>query len=67
MEKVLRDEDEDGDDDTERWCLRLQDGREERFDKVVVATGPHAQPIMPEFEGRGEFAGEILHSKAFKR
>ena len=36
------------------------------FDKVVMATGPHSKPIMPELPGRETFKGEIVHSIAFK-
>jgi dimethylaniline monooxygenase (N-oxide forming) len=37
-----------------------------RFDKVVMATGPHNKPVMPDLPGQERFKGEILHSIAFK-
>ncbi|ETI19410.1 hypothetical protein G647_09243 [Cladophialophora carrionii CBS 160.54] len=37
-----------------------------RFDKVVMATGPHNRAIMPDLPGQELFEGEILHSIAFK-
>ena len=36
------------------------------FDKIVMATGPHNKPVMPDIPGRQNFNGEILHSIAFK-
>lgn len=55
--------DEDG-----RWHLRVKgpDGRaEERFDALLVANGHHWDPYLPEYPG--DFAGEVLHSHAFKK
>lgn len=38
---------------------------EEVFDDLVVATGHHRDPYIPQYPGR--FTGEILHSREFKR
>lgn len=53
--------------DRDKWRIEF-DGKPSRtFDKVVMATGPHVQPTMPEIQGSHLFKGRILHSRAFKR
>ncbi|KAJ9614092.1 hypothetical protein H2200_002228 [Cladophialophora chaetospira] len=37
-----------------------------RFDKVVIATGPHNKPVMPELPNLEAFKGEVVHAIAFK-
>ncbi|KAF2811512.1 FAD/NAD(P)-binding domain-containing protein [Mytilinidion resinicola] len=37
-----------------------------QFDKVVLATGAHHTPSAPTLPGASIFAGQILHSSAFK-
>jgi dimethylaniline monooxygenase (N-oxide forming) len=53
------------------WCvqLRLDDGteRSERFDKVLVATGPYARPFTPKIPGIERFRGQLMHVQAYKR
>lgn len=51
----------------ERWRLDLEEAPAEEFDKVVMATGPQAVPVMPRFEGQEQFEGTMIHSRAFKR
>jgi cation diffusion facilitator CzcD-associated flavoprotein CzcO len=46
------------------WRLTLADGTVERFDHLLVASGHHWDPRMPEYPGT--FSGELLHSHAFK-
>jgi hypothetical protein len=46
------------------WRVTLGDGSVERFDFLLVASGHHWDPRMPEYPGH--FAGELLHSHAFK-
>lgn len=51
-----------------RWKLSItnKDGdHEEVFDKLLVASGHHWDPRIPEYPG--SFAGEILHSHGFKK
>jgi hypothetical protein len=48
----------------EGWTVTLGDGTAERFDFLIVASGHHSDPRMPEYPGR--FTGELLHSHAFK-
>lgn len=38
----------------------------EDFDAVMICTGHHSKPNMPEFPGANEFEGEMLHSHAYK-
>lgn len=50
---------------TPRWRIRLEDGREEAFDRVVVATGHLSKPRhVPEYQER--FKGEYLHSHDYR-
>lgn len=51
-------------DDTGRWQLRLEDGTEDTFDAVVVASGHQGVPKHPPFAN--EFTGEYLHSHAYR-
>lgn len=53
--------------ESNRWRLDFELAPSEHFDKVVIATGPHLNPVMPEINGSSLFAGTILHSKSFKR
>jgi len=48
----------------ETWRITLHDGSVEIFDHLLVANGHHWDPRMPNYAG--EFAGELLHSHAFK-
>ncbi|MCZ7414820.1 NAD(P)/FAD-dependent oxidoreductase [Streptomyces sp. WMMC897] len=45
-----------------RWLLRANGGRELRADVVVVATGLHHTPRLPEWPGRDDFPGPLRHS-----
>jgi thioredoxin reductase len=50
-----------------RWVVGLSGASagEEIFDHLVICSGHHREPLVPEYPGR--FSGEIIHSKAFKR
>lgn len=52
------------------WRVRWQDGdgaqHEARFKGVIIANGTLAEPNMPRFEGQDQFAGELLHTSAYK-
>ncbi|KND92990.1 Dimethylaniline monooxygenase [N-oxide-forming] 3 [Tolypocladium ophioglossoides CBS 100239] len=61
VERICR---EDG---VGQWRLDLNGQPSERFDKVLLATGPHVKPMMPKINGSESFAGRIIHSKGFKR
>ena len=64
------------DDATMTWRLTVRsaskngdsDKEEEtcHFDRLVVATGSLKTPLIPHFKGQEQFAGEIIHSQAFK-
>jgi cation diffusion facilitator CzcD-associated flavoprotein CzcO len=47
------------------WLVRAQGGEPEKFDAVVVASGHQGVPAHPEWAPR--FAGEYLHSHAYRR
>ncbi len=46
------------------WRITLGDGRIEHFDHLIVASGHHWNPQMPQYPG--EFTGEMLHSHYYK-
>jgi len=48
-----------------RWSVSLSRGGEEIFDHLIVCSGHHREPYIPQHAG--EFAGEVLHSRDFKR
>eukprot|EP01051_Picozoa_sp_SAG22_P005935 SAG22_NODE_371_length_11566_cov_5.447458_3_plen_191_part_00 len=39
---------------------------EESFDAVIVSTGHHSVPNIPDFPGAAEFGGEMIHSHSYK-
>jgi len=45
-----------------RWHLRAQHGDEFIADIVIAATGVLHQPVIPEINGRDDFAGAQFHS-----
>ena len=54
--------------DDGRWSVRVTSKgqtREELFDWLLVCSGHHRQPFVPEYPGT--FAGPIIHSAAYKR
>jgi hypothetical protein len=54
--------------DDGRWSVRVQANgqpEEANFDWLVVCSGHHRQPFIPEYPGT--FAGPITHSSAYKR
>lgn len=36
------------------------------FDRIIIASGPHAKPNMPDLRDVKNFQGEVIHSRAFK-
>jgi putative flavoprotein involved in K+ transport len=53
------------DDGSARWLLETSDGEiATRF--AVLATGHDAEPLIPDWPGRQEFAGELIHSSAYR-
>ena len=46
------------------WRVRHSNGEERSYDALVVATGHYWDPIVPELPG--SFAGEVLHSRAYR-
>jgi cation diffusion facilitator CzcD-associated flavoprotein CzcO len=48
-----------------RWRLSTSGGPMEA-DHVVVATGAFHVPVVPDWPGRGLFAGELCHAAAFR-
>jgi dimethylaniline monooxygenase (N-oxide forming) len=53
--------------DSNKWRIDFETGPSKYFDRLVISTGPHAKPLMPELEGSELFQGEIVHAQAFKR
>jgi hypothetical protein len=50
-------------DNAGRWTVKFEDGEERTYKGVVVCNGHHWDKRYPTF--RGEFTGEILHSKDY--
>ena len=48
------------------WELETADGAVERFRVAVFATGFLHHPRIPDFEGLGDFAGELVHSARWR-
>lgn len=47
------------------WMLHAEGQDPRRYDGVILANGTLAEPRIPSFPG--EFAGEIMHTSAYKR
>jgi putative flavoprotein involved in K+ transport len=47
------------------WTLRTSDG-ELRAPQVVIATGHDTHPLIPDWPGRDDFPGELIHSAAYR-
>ena len=50
------------DDRAGHWCVETDDGRTHTATYVVPATGFLSQPKLPDIEGIGTFAGQVLHT-----
>ncbi|MBB5939632.1 flavin-containing monooxygenase [Streptomyces zagrosensis] len=48
------------------WVLHATGGRELTAPAVVVATGYHHAPHLPEWPGLTEYAGEVLHAAEYR-
>jgi putative flavoprotein involved in K+ transport len=48
-----------------RWSLDTSEGEVQAAD-VVIATGHDAEPLIPDWPGRDEFPGELLHSAEYR-
>lgn len=50
-----------------RWAISLSGANcgEQIFDHLVVCSGHHRDPLVPNYPGN--FSGEVLHSREFKR
>jgi putative flavoprotein involved in K+ transport len=50
----------------DRWSLRLADGSEHTTGTVVVATGYLHTPVVPQWPGRDEWPGTLIHSAQYR-
>ena len=48
--------------DGDRWHLLTASGRTDVADVIIAATGVFHQPFVPELEGLGDFAGNLVHT-----
>ncbi len=55
------------DHDRDIWLITSNDHRQFESRAVVMAIGTCRIPVIPEWEGRETFPGEIIHSSTFKR
>jgi putative flavoprotein involved in K+ transport len=51
--------------DGDGWVLRTSAGGH-RASRVVVATGMNAEPVVPDWPGRDDWAGELLHARDYR-
>ena len=58
---VVRVEPHDG-----RWLLRTERGEPVEVDRVVVATGFNRRPYLPDWEGREDYKGELVHASSYR-
>lgn len=47
------------------WNVTLNNGETRCYSWILIASGYHSQPNIPQF--KGEFTGEMLHSKEYKK
>ncbi|MCM1969890.1 NAD(P)/FAD-dependent oxidoreductase [Streptomyces sp. G1] len=52
--------------DGQGWLLHATGGRELTGAAVVVATGYNHTPHLPDWPGREEYTGELLHASAYR-
>ncbi len=56
---------------TGRWTVDLANIEDhqwsETFDAVLVCNGHHDKPHRPDFPGLEEFAGDVIHTREYKR
>ncbi|MGW7302526.1 flavin-containing monooxygenase [Streptomyces sp. NPDC054829] len=52
--------------DGQGWLLHATGGRELTGAAVVVATGYNHTPRLPDWPGREEYTGELLHASAYR-
>jgi cation diffusion facilitator CzcD-associated flavoprotein CzcO len=50
----------------DHWRLDTSDG-ELRAPQLIVATGYEQTPILPDWPGRDRFAGELIHSREYRK
>ncbi|MBA4864905.1 NAD(P)/FAD-dependent oxidoreductase [Streptomyces sp. PSKA54] len=48
------------------WLLHATGGRELTGSAIVVATGHNHTPRLPDWPGRGSYAGELLHASDYR-
>ncbi|MGE5690755.1 MAG: flavin-containing monooxygenase [Pseudomonadota bacterium] len=51
--------------DGDGWVLRTSAG-DVRARRVVVATGLNAEPTLPDWPGRGDWPGELVHARDYR-
>ncbi|WP_433381257.1 flavin-containing monooxygenase [Actinoplanes sp. CA-142083] len=50
----------------DRWSLRLEDGSEQSARTLVVATGYLHTPELPQWPGREDWTGKLIHSAEYR-
>jgi cation diffusion facilitator CzcD-associated flavoprotein CzcO len=51
--------------DNGRWVARTSDG-DVRAPEVIVATGYEQDPVIPDWPGRADYEGELIHASAYR-
>ena len=52
--------------ESDGWRLHTEQGEPVEVDRVVVATGFNRVPFLPEWEGREDYTGELLHASSYR-
>ena len=48
-----------------RWRVKTEEG-DHTADRVVMATGYNRTPVIPDWPGKDEFEGELIHSAQYR-
>jgi putative flavoprotein involved in K+ transport len=49
-----------------RWLLRIEPGATIEVDRVVIATGFNRRPFLPEWQGREDYKGALVHASSYR-
>ncbi|KJH46134.1 Flavin-binding monooxygenase-like protein [Dictyocaulus viviparus] len=50
----------------DHFNVHLKNGDVERFDKIILCTGHHAEPQHPQLKGVEKFKGRIMHAHSYR-
>jgi dimethylaniline monooxygenase (N-oxide forming) len=70
--RIVKLEPNDDYEETGKWKvtaknLNIEEEITEVFDGVMVCTGHHVQPLIPEFKDQDKYRGKIMHTHSYKK